>query len=57
MYAKTENAIPIIPHKDRNAIVHIISKTGFSFPLTLRLFNLKENIGISETISKDRAMI
>ena len=53
MYINIVNAKPIIPHKDKKVIAQIMSRSGFSFPLNLRLFNLNENIGISETINND----
>jgi hypothetical protein len=54
MYINIVNAKPIIPHNDRNVIALIMSRSGFSFPLTLRLFSLNENMGTSETINNDR---
>ena len=52
-----DNAKPIIPQKDRNVIANIISRRGFSLPFILRLLSLNENIGISETINNDSAII
>lgn len=52
-----DNAKPIIPQKDRNVIANIISRRGFSLPFILRLFILNENMGTSETINNDSAII